>query len=153
MRSVFFCDVTQCVLVVGYRRFGTTYRSHCLYLENGTCRFSWNADNYNSSPHNIPEEHGSHLKVSLLAVHYSFGSSDDACSNPWITIGSFWSCPRHNSNPVRSSWSFNSYTAKINWNCCRGVHAWGVGIDHIGPIRMYRSFATGVSQLKIFGIF
>ena len=122
-----------------------TFRDNLAVLEDGTRRFSWNADNYKSSLRNIPEEHGSHLKVSLFALNDSFGSYDDACSKPWITSGSFRGYPRHNFNPMRSFWAINSYTAKINWNGCRGVNAWGAVIDHIGPIRIYYIIATYIT--------
>jgi hypothetical protein len=78
----------------------------------------------------------------LFALNDLFDIYDDACSNPWITIGSFWGYPRHNFNPMRSSWAFNSYIAKSNWNGCRGVTAWGAVIDHITPIRTYYIIAT-----------
>jgi hypothetical protein len=47
LRSLFLWHVTQCVLEVVYRRFGTVYRSHlqgpnCLTLEDGSDTLSWN---------------------------------------------------------------------------------------------------------------
>ena len=51
MKCALCCDITQCVVVVSYRRFGTTYRSHLqgagiwiLTLEDGNDSLSLNVE-------------------------------------------------------------------------------------------------------------
>jgi len=41
MRSALSCDITQCVVVIPYRSFGTTYRSHLQWPRNPRRRISW----------------------------------------------------------------------------------------------------------------
>ena len=55
-------------LVVSYRRFGTTYRSH-LYLEDGASSSSRNIDNYQSTLLNIPEELIPLLKIMVYSLY------------------------------------------------------------------------------------
>jgi hypothetical protein len=56
MKSSLFSDVTYRLLVVIYRRFGTTYRSHLQEL-------SRNVDGYQSTLCNVLEERRSHLHL------------------------------------------------------------------------------------------
>ena len=64
MRSVLFWDITQWIVVIPYRRFGTTYKSHLqddLNLADGTCRLSQNVGKeLHYKPCNIPEEQDIH---------------------------------------------------------------------------------------------
>jgi hypothetical protein len=68
MRSAPFCDTTQRWVVVLYRRFGTTYRSH-LQGSRSSCRkgstdsHETSVQNYHSAPRNIAKE--------LIATHCS----------------------------------------------------------------------------------
>jgi len=49
----------------------------------------------------------------LFALNDSFGSYDVACSDPWITSGSFRGYPRHNLNPMRSSLALTIILPKL----------------------------------------
>jgi len=70
-KSSLFWDVTQCRLVVGYRRFGTTYWSHLQVSMNPKRRsldpsgwdtyLSRNVCDNQSTLSNMPEERRSHL--------------------------------------------------------------------------------------------
>ena len=75
MRSSLFCDVPQRRLVLIYRRFVATCKSHlqmsavqeerCFTLKNGIDRLSLNVSNYQFTMRNIPEERISHFIISL----------------------------------------------------------------------------------------
>jgi hypothetical protein len=41
MRSALFWDITPCILVIHYRRFGTTYRSYLVRLDLLSCKENW----------------------------------------------------------------------------------------------------------------
>jgi hypothetical protein len=64
LRSLLFWDVTQRILVVSYRRFGSTCPKYCLKdcldLEDGTERLFGNVGE-KSTLRNIPEERRPHL--------------------------------------------------------------------------------------------
>jgi len=68
MKTGLFWVITQRVMVISYRSFGTIYRSHpqgsrgSLNPEDGINRLSetW-VRNYHYSLHNNPEKHSSHL--------------------------------------------------------------------------------------------
>jgi hypothetical protein len=58
MRPALFWDITQRRVVILYRRFGTTYRSHLqgsLKMGRKVC-FETSVQNYYSTLRNIPEE-------------------------------------------------------------------------------------------------
>jgi hypothetical protein len=76
MRSFLFWDVTHRRLVVSYRRFGPTYKSHL----QGSSRLARNVGIYQSTLRNIPEKQISHLHhgggrkskhFMFLLVHYT----------------------------------------------------------------------------------
>jgi hypothetical protein len=60
MRSLLFWDVTQPIVIVRYRRFGSKFRSHLqgssLTLQDVTDTLPRNVGNYESTLRNIPEE-------------------------------------------------------------------------------------------------
>jgi hypothetical protein len=65
--------------IIGYRRFGTGYRSHphgsSLILEDGTDTLSQNVGNYQSTLRNIPEEQRRQEYIDLAS--WGDGKSND----------------------------------------------------------------------------
>jgi hypothetical protein len=61
LRTSFFWVITQCVVVISHRRFGTTYRSH-VHLNTGPIGCpEMSVRNYHYALRNYPEERSSHL--------------------------------------------------------------------------------------------
>jgi len=62
-RPALFCVITQRVVVISYRRFGTTYRSHLQgpFRERTVSCPETSAKNYHYSLRNNTEERRSHL--------------------------------------------------------------------------------------------
>ena len=72
MRSELFCDFTQRRMVVSYRRFGTTYRSHPLKM-GPIGRPETSVRNYHSTLHKIPQK-------SVYLLIWCFLSFSQRCS-------------------------------------------------------------------------
>jgi hypothetical protein len=71
MKSALFRDITRRCVVIGYRRFGTTYRSHLNRwpLKTGPIRCpATSVNNYYTTPRNITEESRSILCLFTDAV-------------------------------------------------------------------------------------
>ena len=67
IRTALFCDITQRVLAIYYRRFGTTYRSHLkwhLKMVQISCPET-SAINFHYSLRNIPEQQSYQQQCSL----------------------------------------------------------------------------------------
>jgi hypothetical protein len=76
MRTALFWVITQLVVVISYRRFGTTYRSHLqgLRIEKktrkiGAIGYTETSElNYHYLPRNDPEYFGSHIEQQSLSL-------------------------------------------------------------------------------------
>jgi len=55
VRSALFCDMTQRILVISYRRFGTSYVSHLRLPKMVPLGCPETGTNYHYTLHNIPE--------------------------------------------------------------------------------------------------
>jgi hypothetical protein len=93
-----FWDVTQCWMVIVYRRLGTTYRSHLQgsvsllldfwTLEDGTDRLSWNVGTeYHSTLRNIPitAQITSSTSRRKREITISRDFADLECTFQWLT--------------------------------------------------------------------
>jgi hypothetical protein len=72
LRSALFWDITRCLMITVYRRFGKTYRSHIhgsrvlFYSDSWPVKMvplGWpetSVNNYHKTPRHIPEERRSH---------------------------------------------------------------------------------------------
>ena len=80
MKSAHFWLITQQIVVISYRRFGTSYRSllrvqeskkkKVLTTEDGNEKLSQNFGNYHYSLGNNPEERSSYLNKQLEPATY-----------------------------------------------------------------------------------
>jgi hypothetical protein len=108
MRSALFCNITQCWVIVPYRRFGKIYRFHL----KGSRLFSWtfwplkigpigcpetSVQNYRSTPRNNPEERGSHLHRGGSLKSRNVQNVRNSSSTPQCTF-TFWFTVKHIDN-------------------------------------------------------
>jgi hypothetical protein len=117
LMSALFCDITQRIVSIPYRRFGTTYRSH---------HDPWRWDpigcietsvrNYHYTLHNVPEEHRSRLlRGGSLKSHKEYQSKYEI----WSTLEQFrdnkisFQLPRKYLLWKRVYWAFNRYAGFI----------------------------------------
>jgi hypothetical protein len=72
MKSAIFWGITRRLVVIVYRRFGTTYRSHLHGQESGVRFSETSVNNYHTTPRNTPEDRASRRKPEINVIFLCF---------------------------------------------------------------------------------
>ena len=124
MRSALFWDITRCRVVIVYRRFGKTYRSHLhgSWVRVVRCRET-SVNNYHTTPRNIPEERRSDNGKALSTYSRKTCLSATSC-----TTKPTWTWP--GTNPIPGH---NNYRPTTN---CLGH---GTALEaQVHPTKVYK---------------